>query len=171
MTKCVIDYCSIKIRLLTELLTNARKDFRRRQQAYKEMMLCASYARLILFLTDKTMFELTNSLNWFAQRSKAGGSSCHCAELCEGCGQQSKHDAYSQRESEHEPSSVLLALLRPQRSQDDGGTCASRGAAHVGGRSRAEIACHSPARTPIAVASFLSSPTFSIFLGSCSVVG
>ncbi|EGZ21494.1 hypothetical protein PHYSODRAFT_313662 [Phytophthora sojae] len=36
---------SIKIRLLTELLTNARKDFRRRQQAYKEMMLCASYAR------------------------------------------------------------------------------------------------------------------------------
>lgn len=38
--------CSIKLQLLTELLANARRDFRRKLQAYKQMLLCASYTRL-----------------------------------------------------------------------------------------------------------------------------
>ncbi|ETP45057.1 hypothetical protein F442_08457 [Phytophthora nicotianae P10297] len=39
---------SIKWQLLTEFLTESRKEFRRKLQAYKEEILCASYARLVL---------------------------------------------------------------------------------------------------------------------------
>ncbi|KAE8894298.1 hypothetical protein PF003_g21728 [Phytophthora fragariae] len=53
---------SIKNRLLTELLTNSRKDFRRRQQAYKEMMLCASYAREVKLEEARAIVQ--SSVNW-----------------------------------------------------------------------------------------------------------
>ncbi|ETN09481.1 hypothetical protein PPTG_11870 [Phytophthora nicotianae INRA-310] len=39
---------SIKWQLLTEFLTESRKEFRRKLQAYKEEILCASYARLVI---------------------------------------------------------------------------------------------------------------------------
>ncbi|KAG1708756.1 hypothetical protein DVH05_022381 [Phytophthora capsici] len=53
---------SIKMRLLMEFLTNARKDFRSKQQAYKEMILCASYAREVKLEEARAIVQ--SSANW-----------------------------------------------------------------------------------------------------------
>ncbi|POM72033.1 Hypothetical protein PHPALM_11325 [Phytophthora palmivora] len=53
---------SIKLRLLTEHLTNARKDFRGKQQAYREMILCASYTREVKIEEARAIVQ--SSVNW-----------------------------------------------------------------------------------------------------------
>ncbi|KUG01626.1 hypothetical protein AM587_10004735 [Phytophthora nicotianae] len=53
---------SIKWQLLTEFLTESRKEFRRKLQAYKEEILCASYAREVKLEEARAIVQ--GSLNW-----------------------------------------------------------------------------------------------------------
>ncbi|KAF1792586.1 hypothetical protein GQ600_23680 [Phytophthora cactorum] len=53
---------SIKWQLLTEFLTEARKEFRRKQQAYREMILCASYTREVKLEEARAIVQ--GSLTW-----------------------------------------------------------------------------------------------------------
>ncbi|KAL4086823.1 hypothetical protein PRIC1_013882 [Phytophthora ramorum] len=52
---------STKMRLLTEFLAEARKAFRQTQQAYKEMMLCASYAREVKLEEARAIVQSSNN--------------------------------------------------------------------------------------------------------------
>ncbi|KAG7384895.1 hypothetical protein PHYPSEUDO_002116 [Phytophthora pseudosyringae] len=53
---------SIKWQLLTEFLNESRKEFRRRQQAYREMVLCASYAREVKLEEARAIVQ--SSVKW-----------------------------------------------------------------------------------------------------------
>ncbi|KAG3202975.1 hypothetical protein PC128_g2847 [Phytophthora cactorum] len=53
---------SIKWQLLTEFLTEARKEFRRKQQVYREMILCASYTREVKLEEARAIVQ--GSLTW-----------------------------------------------------------------------------------------------------------